>query len=91
MEDFFLDERAYVDASGRCGVMPATTSTDSFIVLCEATATTFTVTATGVAAKGMTSFIYAIDQSGAKTTVSVPRGWSRSPDCWTIRQDGFCV
>ena len=91
LEDYFLDERAYVDASGRCGVLPSSTLADSFVVRCEATATTFTVTATGIAAKGMTSFVYAIDQSGTKSTVSVPPGWSRSAGCWTIRQDGSCV
>ena len=91
MEDYFLDERAYVDASGRCGFLPRASATDAFMVQCEATATSFIVTATGVAAKGMTDFIYSIDQSGTKTTLGVPRGWSRSADCWTIRQDGFCV
>lgn len=91
LEDYFLDERAYVDASGRCGVLPASSAADSFVVRCEATATTYTVTATGIAAKGMTSFVYAIDQAGAKSTVSVPPGWSRSVGCWTIRQDGSCV
>ena len=91
MEDYFEDQRAYVDASGSCGVLPSTSTTDAFVVRCEATTTTFTVTATGVAAKGMTDFGYAIDQSGARTTLAVPRGWSRSADCWTIRQDGFCV
>jgi len=91
MEDYFLDERVYVDASGRCGFLPPASATDVFNVQCEATATTFIVTATGVAAKGMTDFVYAIDQSGAKATLAVPRGWSRSADCWTIRQDGFCV
>lgn len=91
MEDYFLDERVYVDASGRCGSLPSASATDAFIVQCEATATTFIVTATGAAAKGMADFVYAIDQSGAKTTLAVPRGWSRSTDCWTIRQDGFCV
>lgn len=91
LEDYFLDERAYVDASGRCGVLPASSAADSFVVQCEATATTYTVTATGIAAKGMTSFVYAIDQAGAKSTVSVPPGWSRSVGCWTIRQDGSCV
>jgi type IV pilus assembly protein PilE len=91
MEDYFLDERAYVDASGRCGFLPSASATDAFIVQCEATATSFIVTATGMAAKGMTDFIYSIDQSGTKTTLGVPRGWSRSADCWTIRQDGFCV
>jgi type IV pilus assembly protein PilE len=91
LEDYYLDERAYVDASGRCGVLPASSAADSFVVPCEATATTYTVTATGIAAKGMTSFVYAIDQAGAKSTVSVPPGWSRSVGCWTIRQDGSCV
>lgn len=91
MEDYFLDERVYVDASGRCGFLPSASATDAFIVQCEATATTFIVMATGVAAKGMTDFVYTIDQSGAKSTRAVPRGWSRSADCWTIRQDGFCV
>jgi len=91
LEDYFLDERAYVDASGRCGVPPPSSVTDSFAVQCEATATTFTVTATGIAAKGMTSFVYAIDQLGTKSTVSVPPGWSRTAGCWTIRQDGSCV
>jgi type IV pilus assembly protein PilE len=91
MEAYFLDERAYVDTAGRCGFLPSTSAADAFVVRCEATATTFIVTATGVAAKGMTDFAYAIDQSGAKATLGVPRGWSRSADCWTIRQDGFCV
>jgi type IV pilus assembly protein PilE len=91
LEDYFLDERVYVDAEGRCGVLPTVTATDAFLVQCEATATTFTITATGIAARGMTGFVYTIDQSGTKGTVSVPRGWSRTADCWTIRQDGFCV
>ena len=91
LEDYFLDERAYVDASGRCGVLPSSSVTDSFAIQCEATATTFTVTATGIAAKGMTSFVYAIDQLGTKSTVSVPPGWSRTAGCWTIRQDGSCA
>src|SRR4051812_31245102 len=69
LEDYFLDERAYVDASGRCGFVPSASASDAFVVQCEGTATTFTVTATGVAAKGMTGFVYSIDQSGAKTTV----------------------
>ena len=91
LEDYFLDERAYVDASGHCGVLPSSSAADSFVIECEATATTFTVTATGIAAKGMTSFVYAIDQTGTKSTLSVPAGWSRATGCWTIRQDGSCV
>ena len=91
MDDYFLDQRAYVDGAGQCGVAAASGSTDYFSLRCEATATTYLYTATGLAAKGMGAFVYTIDQSGARTTVSVPTGWSRTPDCWTIRQDGFCV
>jgi type IV pilus assembly protein PilE len=91
MDDFFLDQRTYVDESGHCGVTGASGPTDYFSVNCEATATTFTLTATGLVAKGMGAFVYAIDHAGAKTTVSVPAGWVRTPDCWTIRHDGLCV
>lgn len=91
MDDYFQDQRTYVDDAGHCGVTPPAVATDYFVVACEATATAFTYTATGLAAKGMASFVYSIDQAGNKATVSVPPGWSRTVDCWTIRQDGFCV
>ena len=92
MEQFFLDRRAYVDDAGHCGVPPpAATGADAFALNCEATASTYTYTATGLAAKGMAAFAYAIDQSGQKATVAAPGGWTIQPDCWTIRQDGLCV
>ena len=91
MDDFFLDQRTYVDDGGHCGAAGTSGPTDFFTVSCEATATTFMLTATGVASKGMGAFIYAIDHSGARTTVSLPAGWARTADCWTIRQDGLCV
>jgi len=91
MDDFFLDQRTYVDVGGRCGAPGTSGPTDFFTVNCEATATTFLLTATGLVAKGMGSFVYAIDHAGARTTVSLPAGWARTPDCWTIRQDGLCV
>ena len=91
MEDYFLDQRTYVDDAGRCGVEAATSATDFFAVRCEATATAFRYTASGLAAKGMDAFVFTIDQAGQKATVSTPAGWARAPDCWTIRQDGFCV
>jgi type IV pilus assembly protein PilE len=92
MEEYFLDQRAYVDDTGHCGAAPPPAApADAFIVACEATTTTFRYTATGVAAKGMAAFVYAIDHSGSKTTVSLPPDWSRTDDCWTIRADGLCV
>lgn len=91
MDDFFLDQRTYVDDSGHCAVTGTSGPTDYFSVNCEATPTTFTLTASGLVAKGMGAFVYAIDHVGTKTTVSVPAGWVRAADCWTIRQDGLCV
>ena len=91
MDDYFQDQRTYVDDAGHCGVTAPAAATDYFVVACEATTTAFTYTATGLAAKGMASFVYSIDQAGNKATVSVPPGWSRTADCWTIRQDGFRV
>ena len=91
MDDYFQDHRTYVDDAGQCGISPPTATTDYFVVVCESTATTFTYTASGLAAKGMAAFAYSIDQAGNKATISVPSGWSRTADCWTIRQDGFCV
>jgi type IV pilus assembly protein PilE len=92
MQEYFLDERTYLDASGACAIASGTgTSADAFTLTCTATASTFVYTATGRTDKGMSAFVYAIDESGAKKTVSLPAGWSRSGDCWTIRADGLCA
>ena len=92
MEEFFQDERTYVDASGGCGAAPdAPAAPDAFAITCSATAATFTYTAAGRASRGMSAFVYSIDESGAKATVSVPPTWQRTADCWTIRADGSCV
>ncbi|HKU85821.1 MAG TPA: type IV pilin protein [Casimicrobiaceae bacterium] len=92
MEEFFQDERTYVDASGGCGAAPnAPAAPDAFVITCSATATTFTYTATGQGTRGMSAFVYSIDEGGAKSTVSVPSGWQRTADCWTLRADGSCV
>jgi len=92
MEEYFLDARTYIDAGGQCAVPPASTGVaDSFTLACVATATTFAYTAQGRADKGMSAFAYAIDQTGAKTTLALPTGWSLSAECWTIRADGLCV
>lgn len=92
MEEYFLDQRSYVDAAGHCGVAaPAAGAAEAFALTCAGTATTFTYTAAGTSGKGMDAFVFTIDQGGAKVTVSVPAGWARTADCWTIRADGLCT
>jgi prepilin-type N-terminal cleavage/methylation domain-containing protein len=92
MQERFQDERTFVDASGACAVTPPASGTsDAFALTCTATGSTFVYTATGRADKGMDAFTYAIDDTGARTTISVPSGWARSADCWTMRADGSCA
>jgi len=92
MEQYFLDRRSYVDAAGSCGATPlASGAGDAFDVACSATTSTYRVTATGRAAGGMAGFAYTVDETGARATVSVPQGWTRTIDCWTARPDGSCL
>jgi hypothetical protein len=92
MEQYFLDRRSYVDAAGSCGAPPpAIAAGDAFDVDCSATTSTYRVTATGRPAAAMAGFAYAVDETGARTTVSVPQGWTRTIDCWTARPDGSCL
>ena len=83
--------------SNTCGLAAAPVNPDDyFTITCGGppvpTDTTFTVRATGIAAKGMGGFTYSITQTNAKATVSVPAGWSLPvPNtCWATRKDGSC-
>ncbi|MET0916849.1 MAG: type IV pilin protein [Burkholderiales bacterium] len=92
MEQYFLDRRSYVDASGNCGVAPPGSARgDAFDLACAATTSTYRVTIAGRTDGGMAGFAFAVDETGARTTLAVPRGWTRSLDCWTTRPDGSCL
>jgi type IV pilus assembly protein PilE len=92
MEQYYLDRRSYADVEGQCGVAPpAPSSSDVLDVGCVATATTYRVTVTGHGDSAMAGFAYATDETGARTTLSVPAGWTRATDCWTTRPDGSCL
>lgn len=85
MERHFLDNRTYL-SGGTCGA--PTPSSSSFKIDCEATATTYTITATGNA-KGMSGFVFSVTESGAKKS-SGPAGWGASDSCWITRKGGEC-
>ncbi len=89
-EQLFLDTRTY---DGNCttaknAVQPGL---KSFALSCSnEAASTYTITATGVPAQGMSaSFVYTIDQAGAKTSAG-PSGWAGNGNCWATRKDGTC-
>jgi type IV pilus assembly protein PilE len=77
MEQYFLDNRTYVDA-------PCPASTRYFAIACARAAGTYTITATG--AGNMATFVYTIDQADTRTTAG-PWG---AGNCWVTRKGDSC-
>lgn len=91
LEQYFQDNRTYVGACVAGTTAPLPTGTRYFTFTCPTlTATAFTVTATGIAAQGMSGFVYTVDQANTQaTTISAPAstdGWVTSATCWVIRK-----
>ncbi|HZI83702.1 MAG TPA: prepilin-type N-terminal cleavage/methylation domain-containing protein [Casimicrobiaceae bacterium] len=90
-EQQFLDTRSYANCAQ--AATDAGKQVKAFTLTCPGAAqATYTLRADGVAAEGMGNFRYEIDNTGAKTTASVPSGWNKpSPnDCWAVRKSGDC-
>ena len=82
MEQYFQDNRTYVAAPLNTG------ASVYFTYAIVQSATTYTITATGVAAKGMGSYSYTIDQGNNKTSnVYGTVGAS----CWLDRKGASCT
>ena len=93
MEQWFLDNRDYrgycASPVGKARVQP---TVKAFTLSCAEAQSTYTITATGIAAEGMDLFIYTVDNTGTKTTTSVPTGWGSAPiACWVVRKGGGCT
>lgn len=91
MEQFFQDNRTYVSAC-QAGSIAATPTGRYFTYSCGTpTATTFTITATGVAAQGTGGFVYTINQANTRTTTGVATGWNGAgSNCWVNNKGGGC-
>jgi len=89
MEQYFQDNRTYLNAAGTaCG---ATFQTSKYFTLaCAGTASTYTATATGIAAQGTGGFVYTITEANVKATTGAPTGWTTSATCWVTKKDGTC-
>lgn len=93
LEQFYQDNRTYVGAcvGGTIAPLPTGSNARAFTFSCPTlTATTFSVRALGNASEGMSGFDYTINQSNAKTTVSVATGWTLTAGCWVTKKDGAC-
>ncbi len=93
LEQYYQDNRQYTGADGTgfpCNSTILNANMKSFAYTCALTATTYTVTATGNAAQGMSGFAFTITQDGGRSTTGVPSGWSNPGTCWVMRKDGSC-
>lgn len=90
LEQFYQDNRTYVGACVGGTIAPLPTGS-AFTYSCPTlTVATYSVRALGNASEGMSGFDYTIDQSNAKTTVSVAPGWTLTAGCWVTKKDGSC-
>jgi len=100
LEQYFADNRQYPTACAAYAASAAPTgkiylpaSTKNFAVTCTLTATTYTITATGSSAQGMSGFTYTIDEANNRRTTALPSGWSgagSSSTCWVTKKNGSC-
>ena len=94
MEQYFQDNRTYLDSAGaNCGVtMPATGSNSAvkyFTYTCAATSSTYTITATGATTQ-TANFTFTIDQNNVHATTSANNWYSGTmTNCW-VTAKGTC-
>ena len=92
MEQYFQDNRTYAGACAAGTVAPLPTGR-YFVYDCGVpAATTYTVTATGIAAQGTADFIYTINQANVRATTGTPATWggATSATCWINKKSGTC-
>jgi type IV pilus assembly protein PilE len=96
MEQYFQDNRTYVNACGAPGssVAPLPPATVNFTYACAIVAgppSTYTMTATGRAGTVVEGFQYTMDDTNRRTTVmAAPSTWPGSANCWVLKKDGTC-
>lgn len=83
MEQYFQDNRTYAGYT----LVTAGTKYFTYAFTTGPTATTYTITATGAAAKGMAGYSYTIDQANAKTSNA---DGTVGADCWLDKKSGSC-
>lgn len=91
LEQYYQDTRTYEGGCAAGTVAPLPSGTKYFTYTCVLTASTFTVTATGIDAQGTDGFVYNIDQNNTKQTTDAPAGWGTMPvNCWIAKAGEGC-
>jgi type IV pilus assembly protein PilE len=86
-EQFWSNTRSYIGFDGPGTNFPTATNNFTF-ALSNASASSYTVTATGI--NKMNGFRYSIDQNGTRVTLATPTGWGTSATCWVDHKGGAC-
>jgi type IV pilus assembly protein PilE len=90
-EQYFQDNRTYVDAGAftNDGCTADSTSSQYFDFSCTAqTATTYIIQADGK--DTMAGFTYTIDENNNRATTAAAQGWTANAACWATKKDGSC-
>lgn len=91
LEQYYQDNRHYGSSASACGV--AMPGQPSFTFSCAwstgATSQSFVVTATGVAAAGMSGYVYTVDDANAQRTTQF-QGATINAACWLKKQGESC-
>ena len=102
MEQYFQDNRTYAAVAPNpapClagSSVPPTTGRYFTFTCTNLSATTFTVTATGIVAQGMGGFVYTVNETNTQATTitggsaAATAGWTGNATCWVIRKGGAC-
>ena len=91
LEQYFQDNRTYVGACVAGTVAALPTNPRYFTFACPTlTATTYTVTATGIPAQGMNGFLYQVTELNAQTSTmtadAASAGFVTNGACWITRK-----
>ncbi len=88
MEQYFQDNKTYLDAGGSTAPCAATGAIKYFTYACSTqTATTYTLTATPVVGQGMDNFSFSINQDNLKKSTF---DGTDGPNCWLNKKGGTC-
>lgn len=98
MEQWFQDNRSYLNGAACGAAMPGTAQGVKFFTFtCPGpTATTYTITATGIATQGLDGISFSITESNVKSTTvtggsaMASAGYASNANCWVIRKGGSC-
>ena len=90
MEQYFQDNRTYVDANGYSSPCDSPSPSGLFALSCSnVTASTYLIQAAGKAGSIVSGFTFTLDQNNNQATTAAPTGWSTG-SCWLIKQGQTC-